>query len=326
MNKKFISILYIIIFIFIGFEILTESKSIIDTVIFSFGIWTNNIFPSLFPFFVLSELLINFGFVELLGELFKPVMNKLFKVKGEGAFVFIMSMISGFPSNAKYVKELYTKGILNENEASKLLMFTHFSNPLFIMGSIALTFLGNKEAGILVLFSHYIGNIVIGLMFRNYEPEGCAKEKTSIKRAINNMHNKRINNKLKFGTIITNSLLNTINTLLLILGVVTMFLCVTTIIDNNVNLNNYNQSILNGLIEMTQGLKYVGLLNIPLKLKTIISTLIISFGGFSVHMQVISIISDTKIKYLPYLTARVCHALISSLIVFFLFDIWVIIL
>lgn len=326
MNKKFISILYIIIFIFIGFEILTESKSIMDTVIFSFGIWTNNIFPSLFPFFVLSELLINFGFVELLGELFKPVMNKLFKVKGEGAFVFIMSMISGFPSNAKYVKELYTKGILNENEASKLLMFTHFSNPLFIMGSIALTFLGNKEAGILVLFSHYIGNIVIGFMFRNYEPEGCAKEKTSIKRAINNMHNKRINNKLKFGTIITNSLLNTINTLLLILGVVTMFLCVTTIIDNNVNLNNYNQSILNGLIEMTQGLKYVGLLNIPLKLKTIISTLIISFGGFSVHMQVISIISDTKIKYLPYLTARVCHALISSLIVFFLFDIWVIIL
>lgn len=326
MNKKFISILYIIIFIFIGFEILTESKSIMDTVIFSFGIWTNNIFPSLFPFFVLSELLINFGFVELLGELFKPVMNKLFKVKGEGAFVFIMSMISGFPSNAKYVKELYIKGILNENEASKLLMFTHFSNPLFIMGSIALTFLGNKEAGILVLFSHYIGNIVIGLMFRNYEPESCTKEKTSIKRAINSMHNKRINNKLKFGTIITNSLLNTINTLLLILGVVTMFLCVTTIIDNNVNLNNYNQSILNGLIEMTQGLKYVGLLNIPLKLKTIISTLIISFGGFSVHMQVISIISDTKIKYLPYLTARVCHALISSLIVFFLFDIWVTIL
>lgn len=322
MRKIFVSILFMTILIFIGFEILTESQSIIKTVTFSFSVWLNNIFPSLFPFFVLSEILVNFGFIELVGELFKPLMYKLFKVKGEAAFVFIMSMISGFPSNAKYVKELHKQGIINENEASKILMFTHFSNPLFILGSISLMFLNNKEAGLLVLICHYLGNIIIGVLFRSYYPSKYTKEKVSLKKAIKNMHNKRINNNQKLGTIITNSLLNTINTLLLILGVVTMFLCITTIIDNNVNLNNYNQSILNGLIEMTQGLKYVGLLNIPLKLKTIISTLIISFGGFSVHMQLISLISDTKIKYLPFLTARVIHALISSFLAFIFFDLW----
>lgn len=326
MKKIFISIISIIILIFIGIEILTESQTILNTVIFSFSIWTNNIFPSLFPFFVLSEILINFGFIEFAAELFKPIMYKLFKVKGEASFVFIMSMISGFPSNAKYVRELYNKNMLDENEASKILMFTHFSNPLFILGSISLTFLNNKEAGLLVLICHYLTNFIIGFLFRNYYP--CPKEnnKVSLKKAILNMHNKRINNNQKLGIIITNSLTNTINTLLLILGVVTMFLCLTTIIDNNINLNNYNQSILNGFIEMTQGLKYVGLLNIPLKLKTIISTLIISFGGLSVHMQVISILSDTKIKYLPFLTARVLHALIAGLLVFISFDYLVILI
>lgn len=325
MNKKiFLSIFILIILVFFAFEILTESKSIMETVTFSFSIWTNNIFPSLFPFFVLSELLINFGFIEFVGELFKPIMYKLFKTKGEAAFVFIMSMISGFPSNAKYVRELHLKGLINETEASKILMFTHFSNPLFIMGTIALMFLGNKEAGILVLICHYLGNLIVGLLFRNYGKTNIKPEKASITKAILNMHNKRINNNLKLGTIITNSLLNTINTLLLILGVVTLFLCLTTIIDNNLNFNSYNQSILNGIVEMTQGLKYVGLLNIPLKLKTIISTLIISFGGFSVHMQIISILSDTKIKYLPFLTARVLHALISSILTYLLFDLWLI--
>ena len=73
---------------------------------------------------------------------------------------------------------------------------------------------------------------------------------------------------------------------------------------------------------MTQGLKYVSIQEIPLKLKCIISTMIISFGGLSVHMQIISILSDTKIKYLPFLTARIIHSLISSLLVFFLFDWW----
>lgn len=324
MKKIFVSIISMIILIFIAIEILTESQSILKTVTFSFSVWLNNIFPSLFPFFVLSEILVNFGFIELVGELFKPLMYKLFKTKGEAAFVFIMSMISGFPSNAKYVRELYNQGTLNENEASKILMFTHFSNPLFIIGTISLMFLNNKEVGVLILLCHYLGNIIIGILFRNYYPTNYKNEKVSLKKAIKNMHNKRINNNQKLGTIITNSLLNTINTLLLILGVVTMFLCLTTIIDNNINLNNYNQSILNGFIEMTQGLKYVGLLNIPLKLKTIISTMIISFGGFSVHMQLIGLLSDTKIKYLPFLTARIIHALISGFLVFMLFDYFVI--
>lgn len=134
------------------------------------------------------------------------------------------------------------------------------------------------------------------------------------------MHNKRINNTKNIGAIITTSLLNTINTLLLILGVVTMFLIITTIIDNNINLNNYNQSILNGFVEMTQGLKYISILNIPLKFKATLSTMILSFGGLSVHMQIIGILSDTDIEYLPFLTARLLHAAIASISIFFLFD------
>ena len=74
---------------------------------------------------------------------------------------------------------------------------------------------------------------------------------------------------------------------------------------------------------MTQGLKYISILEIPLKLKTIISTIFISFGGLSVHMQIISILSDTKIKYYPFLVSRILHATISGLLVFFTFDFWI---
>lgn len=326
MKKVFSSIIIMIILLFLVFEVLTESNTILESVDFSINIFINNIFPSLFPFFVLSEILINYGFVELIGELFKPVMNKLFRINSNCAFIFIMSIISGFPSSAKYTRELYLKGLINEYEATKVLMFSHFSNPLFILGTVSILFLNNKEVGILLLICHYITNIIIGIIFRNFYPSISEKNSISIKKAILNMHNKRINNDKNFGQIITNSLLNSINTLLIILGVITMFLVITTIIDNNINLNNYNQSILNGFVEMTQGLKYISLLDIPLKLKCILSTMIISFGGFSIHMQVMSILSDTKIKYLPFLTARLLHSIISALLVFILFDFWVMII
>jgi sporulation integral membrane protein YlbJ len=229
-------------------------------------------------------------------------------------------MLSGFPSSAKYTKELYLSGSINEYEASKILTFTHFSNPLFVLGTISIMFLNNKEIGFLILFCHYISNFIIGLIFRNYYISKKDTCKVSLKRAVNMMHEKRISNHKSFNELITEALMSSINTLLLILGVITMFLIITTIIDNNINLSPYNQSILNGIMEMTQGLKYTSMLPIPLLNKTILATMFISFGGLSVHMQTLSIISDTKIKYYPFFIARILHASISSLLVYILFD------
>ena len=310
------------VLLFIMFEILTSSSSIMSTITFSFDIWKNNIFPSLFPFFVLSDFLINYGFVELVSEFFKPFMNIFFKVKGVGAFVFIMSLISGFPSNSKYVCGLYKSGLIDEYEGTKILTFTHFSNPLFIIGTISVLFLNNKEIGFLILFCHYIGNVIVGFLFRNYYVSDYEKSKISLKKAIYSMHNKRISNNKSFGEIMCSSLMNSINTLLLIFGVVTLFLVLTTIISNNINLPSYYKCILNGLIEMTQGLKYVSMLDIPLKIKGTLSVMFVSFGGVSVHIQLLSIISDTKIKYFPFLVARVIHACVSSLIFYFVFDLY----
>ena len=71
---------------------------------------------------------------------------------------------------------------------------------------------------------------------------------------------------------------------------------------------------------MTGGISNVSMLNIDLKLKSTLITMILSFGGISVHMQVKSILSDTPIKYQPYLVARLLHSSISGLLIYFLYD------
>ncbi len=319
--KKLTSILIMAVLIFVAISILVDSESILRSVEFSLNIFKENIFPSLFPFFVLSNILVKCGFVELLGTLFKGIMGRMFRIKGAAAFVFIMSIISGNPANAKYTKELLDNGTLNKGEATKILCFTCFSNPLFILGTVSLTFLNNKEAGILILICHYLGNIIIGVMMRNYCPSEDGG-KVSFREAIDKMHNKRISNNENLGVILTNSLTTSINTLLLVLGVITTFLVITTIISETISLNSVMQSTLNGFIEMTQGLKYISMEAIPLKLKCVLAVMMLSFGGLSVHMQIMSILSDAKIKYLPFLCARVMHSLISGMMVYLLFDFW----
>lgn len=320
MKKISVSVIIMSLLLICGFEILSESATILNAVSASFDIWIHNLFPSLFPFFVLSEILINYGFIELIGELFKPIFERLFRINGSAAFVFFMSLISGFPSNAKYTRELYNQGKLSEHEATKILMFSHFSNPLFILGTVSLTFLQDKTLGICVLICHYIANIIIGLLIRNYHPSINTNSHFSFKKAILEMHNKRINNDKRIGTIITNSLMNSIHTLLLILGVVTTFSIITTIIDNNFHLDLISKTILSGFLEMTQGLKHASLLSVSSSIKAIFIIAILSFGGLSVHTQIISIISDTKIRYLPFLFARILHVIISIILLLICFS------
>ncbi len=322
MFQKVITTSIMAVLLSIAFFILTESKAVMEAVLFSFQIWKNNIFPSLFPFFLLSELFIQYGFVEFLGELLKPIMNRIFRISNHTAFIFVMSIISGFPSNAKYTKALLDEHKINEKEATKILTFTHFSNPLFILGTVSITFLGNREIGFLILFCHYITNLILGLLFRNYYPSPKNECHISIKKAINHMTLVRMRKKESFPMILSNALNHTIQTLLFILGVTTTFLIVTTLVNQHIVLPSFYQSILNGFFEMTQGLKYVSLLNIPLKIKGILTVMILSFGGLSVHMQLIGILSKSRIKYFPYLTARILHATIASILFFFLFEIW----
>ena len=241
-------------------------------------------------------------------------MAIFFRTSGNSSFIFIMSIISGIPSNAKYINELLDKKMIDIDEAEKLLMFTHFSNPLFVLGTVGILFFNNYRIGLLILGAHYISNIIIGICVRNYHPID-SNISFSLKKAILDMDNKRINSET-FGKVLTKALLDAINTLMLILGVITFFLIITTIINSQLNLNPLAKSLISGLFEMTQGLSFISTLDISMKIKIILATMIISFGGFSCHMQVISILSEKKIRYLPYLISRIIHALLSGIIIF----------
>ena len=302
------NIIYLITFLFVMFQMLFNSSIIINSVSFSFSLCINNLFPSLFPFMILSNILMEYGFVEISSELLKPIMNKIFKVHENGSFVLILSLISGSPSNAKYLSELLNKNMINNNDATKILLFSHFVNPLFIINTIGVTFLNNKKLGIILLLSHYLGNFIVGIIFRSYH-KISSQNKINLSKAINSLEAKHNS----FISILTNSIINSINTLLIILGVITTCLIITSLININ--------PIFNAFLEITQGLKYISTTNLELIKKVILTSFFISFGGFSIHAQVFSILSNKKIKYIPYLIARIIHGIISCIIVYILFKI-----
>lgn len=299
--KNFKNILIISFLLFILLQIFINISKIHEIIFFSYKIFIDNIVPNLFPFLVISNILVNYGFVDIISKLFNPIMKKVFNIDGAASFVFFMSFLTGFPSNAKYTKDLLTKNLISSTSATKILTFTHFSNPLFIIGNVSL--LISKKAAYTILFAHFLGNVLIGLLFRNcyIEKANCNLDKKS---------------KLLFGEALSNSVKGTIDTLLLIYGTMTFFLIISCILSSILNLNQLNNCLISGIMEFTQGIKYTSLLNIDYKFKTVLIGMFISFGGLSVHAQILSIIANTNILYNPFFLARIIHSFITGFIIY----------
>ena len=89
--KKFI---FPVSFLAFTFCLLFFSKTNLPAVKNSLVLWVNSVIPSLFPFFVATELLMHTNITYYFGILFKNFMKPLFNVRGECAFAFIMGIIS----------------------------------------------------------------------------------------------------------------------------------------------------------------------------------------------------------------------------------------
>ena len=118
--------------------------------------------------FILNDILINLNIPYYFYLLFHKLFLKVFKTRGIGAYVFIMSLISGTPSNAYILKELVELEKISLEEANHFLTFTYFSNPLFL--SVMLSTIFNTNVVLKIILCHYIANIIIGILIRNKAP------------------------------------------------------------------------------------------------------------------------------------------------------------
>ena len=283
---KSILIKFIIIIFFI---LLLLNKDIIYITIYKTTlIWFKQIVPNLFPMFIISSLIVNSNLIFNLCNLIGKPFSYIFKVSKYGAFVYILSLITGSPSNAKYLKDLKETNLISIEEINKLLTFTTNYNPLLILSLLSLYLPKNVSYKILIII--ILSNIIVGLLFRNIKVETCLERQYNV-------------NKKNISIIIK----ETMDTLFMILGTLIFFNLIINLLPIN---NLIFKNIFNSLLEITTGLNGLQYININLNFKIILSIIYLSFGGLSIHTQIKSILPDTN--YALFLKSRL-YCLIVSL-------------
>ena len=282
-------------------------------------LWGESVLPTLFPFFVATELLCNTNLIYVLGKYLRNIVNKLFNVPGEGVIALLLGIISGYPTGAKVIVNLKEKGILNREEAERLLAFTNNSGPLFILGTIGISFLNNKRIGYILLITHIFAALTVGVLFRNW------KKNEKIYRKSNDISKE--NNKDFFiseiGEILGNSIKKSILTILNIGGFIVIFSVIISILEESkiffiishiFEMYGVNGEIvigvIKGLLELTNGAKIVSLYALSNIYIGIIAFLL-GFGGLSVMLQVYSIVAKEKISIKPYIYGKLMQGLFA---------------
>ena len=143
--------------------LLIKPESILESGQKALELCLNIIIPSLFPFFVVSRLILNTGVIHTISRVFKPIMKPLFNLPGSAAFPLIAGWFSGYPAGAKYTVDLHEKKMLSQNEAQRLLAFCNNSGPLFIVGAVGTGYFQSPELGLMLLLSHLLASITIGI-------------------------------------------------------------------------------------------------------------------------------------------------------------------
>ena len=161
-KKYFFTIMFSMFLIFLIFFSESNVQAAKDGLV----LFWQGIIPSLFPFFVASDLLCKTKLIPICKKIFGKFMKPIFKMPGDAIVAIIIGTLSGYPVGAKIVCNLYEKGSISTSQAEKLLAFCNNSGPLFIIGTVGIALFKNRNIGILLLITHFFASLSVGILFR----------------------------------------------------------------------------------------------------------------------------------------------------------------
>ena len=126
----------------------------------------SHIIPSLFPFMVLSELLVNVSFEQLLQGRIGTWIGRKLGVSGSSLAAILLGSVCGFPVGAKTVVSLYDKGLISKSETERAMMLCNIPGPGFVIGTVGLSLFSDRRFGIFLYLSLLICTLLIGILYR----------------------------------------------------------------------------------------------------------------------------------------------------------------
>ncbi|WP_291547718.1 sporulation integral membrane protein YlbJ [Clostridium sp. HMP27] len=282
------------------------------------------VFPSLFPFLTISNIMLYCNGVFIYSKFFGKFLCLPLRLPVQCSFVVIISTLCGYPLGAKYACELYEKKIIDFNTCKRLLNIASNASPLFVIGSVGVSMFKSLRMGYILLIANYLSCFIMSLIIKPDE------KKIPYKSAVNTTYD------LNLGSALRTSIEDSIKTSSSVGGFIILFSVINSIIKNSIIfdaiLKNISilfniptkviQGLLLGLIEMTNGCNILSTTDVNPAIKLSIASFLIGFSGLCILWQCNSFMSKFDFSLIRYSKYKLLQGIISSIICFLTYNIF----
>ena len=288
MKTNFKSIVIIILLLLFLYLYLINSVFMMNHFIDYSILFLTKMVPVCFPFMILSSLLLQYGIISYI-----PL--------GEYFGLFFLSLLSGFPNGTKFIHDLVKEKAISIEMGNKMLLYSHFPNPLFLFGTVYLSLENHLALTVRLYSSVLLSNFIILLFVKKKEFRKISFQKTND----------------EFSKKLYNIILSTSKTILLIYGISMFFYLLLVILTKYISFSSYLFVFFCGVFDLTKGVVATTLIQSVIN-RAFFVLFFISFGGISIHMQVKSILSDTSLSYSSFVLGRIIATLLAFVVFFLL--------
>lgn len=273
-------------------------------------LWFQIVFPTLFPFLVVTSLLLKSGSIRFIARIFGRLFGRIFRVSSNGTFAVLAGFLCGYPMGAKVTADLLRSGHISRQEAGYLLSFCNNTSPVFILNFIVWKTFGRDDLLLPTLLILILIPIFLSFVFRIFYLGGdsCFADLSPM------ASDRREQKKFDF-SLIDSCMMDSFESIVKVGGYIILFSVLLYLLQE-LPLKGPLFTALAPALEMTNGILMLksSVPDLHLSYPAVLG--LTSFGGLCSIAQTQCMLDGTGLSILPYIAEKLAASAAASLAAF----------
>ena len=291
------------------FSMLSFPQTVFTGASYGLVLWFRHVLPTLLPYMILINVLICTPALHWICRITSTFLCPLLGTSYYGTFAVLTGFLCGYPMGAKTTSDLLNVNKISRSEASYLLSFCNNTSPAFILSYVVAQNMKERNLCIPFFLILTFTPLMLSFIFRLFYrlPESSCSFPQVTPGSFSNP------SESFSDSFLDRCILNAFESVTKVGGYMMMFSVLiqllTSVLPNTIFFLLYSS------LEISTGIRLLFSSALYTTEKIILCAFLTSFGGWCCIAQTYSMISSSQLPILPYITAKLVTALVTSLLI-----------
>ena len=292
------------------FSMLSFPQTVFTGASYGLVLWFRHVLPTLLPYMILINVLICTPALQWICRITSTFLCPLLGTSYYGTFAVLTGFLCGYPMGAKTTSDLLNVNKISRSEASYLLSFCNNTSPAFILSYVVAQNMKERNLCIPFFLILTFTPLMLSFIFRLFYrlPESSCSFPQVTPGSFSNP------SESISDSFLDRCILNAFESVTKVGGYMMMFSVLIQLLAS-VLPNTIFSLLLYSSLEISTGIRLLFSSALYTTEKIILCAFLTSFGGWCCIAQTYSMISSSQLPILPYITAKLVTALVTSLLI-----------